>query len=119
MATKTQPNSKDLFFEIINNTKTRNDYFNYKISYYQKDSNSEFFPKRITEFVPLVMNEKEGKDYEKLTDGDVSILNKMNDFDFSGETEKSLTSFYNVGRQVSNFMGDYKETFIITRIKNH
>ncbi len=64
---KKDPLNKNDYFQMITNTESRNDYFNYEISHYENDDNSEFFPTKIEMFVPLVMNEEQEKNTTKWT----------------------------------------------------
>jgi tRNA1(Val) A37 N6-methylase TrmN6 len=117
MCDKKDPVSQDLYAEIMNNTETRNDYFRYRISYYQKDVNSEFFPKKKVEYIPLVMNKEQTDIYNKISNGDLDALEMVEDFDLVAEDPKGLTAFYNGARQVSDKLGDLKLDFISKRIK--
>ena len=112
---KKDPLNKNDYFQMITNTESRNDYFNYKISHYENDD-SEFFPTKIEMFVPLVMTNAEENEYNQIDRGDDSVLENL-DIILNVNSDKSLTSFYNGTRQMSDTLGNYKIDFIIDRIK--
>ena len=112
---KKDPLNKNDYFQMITNTESRNDYFNYKISHYEV-SESEYFPTKIELFVPLVMTESEESEYNQMDRGDDSVLENL-DIVLNVNSDKSLTSFYNGVRQFSDTLGNYKIDFIIDRIK--
>ena len=56
---------------MITNTESRLDYFNYKCSHYESNS-SEYFPDKIEEYVPLVMDDEELETYMRFDRGDTS-----------------------------------------------
>ncbi len=89
---KKDPLNKNDYFQMITNTESRNDYFNYKISHYENDDDSEFFPTKIEMFVPLVMNEEQEKEYNKMDRGDDSVLENL-DVVLNVNSDKSLTFF--------------------------
>ena len=112
---KKDPLNKNDYFQMITNTESRNDYFNYKISHYE-NNDSEFFPTKIEMFVPLVMTNAEENEYNQIDRGDDSVLENL-DIILNVNSDKSLTSFYNGTRQFSDTLGNYKIDFIIDRIK--
>ena len=119
MEDKENPLSNDNFYSMITNTASRNDYFNYKISFYENQSDDEYFPEKIEEYVPLVMDEEEQKLYERFDRGDTSVVEDEGiDIHLNVNSDKSLTSFYNGTRQYSDTIGHKKIDFIIDRI-NH
>ena len=63
MVTKKDPLDEGNFSQMITNTESRHDYFRYRISHYENEVGSIFFPKKIQEYIPLVMDEGELKKY--------------------------------------------------------
>ena len=63
MVTKKDPLDEGNFSQMITNTASRHDYFRYRISHYENEVGSEFFPKKIQEYIPLVMDDGELKRY--------------------------------------------------------
>lgn len=120
MVVKKDPLDQDNFANMITNTNSRHDYFRYKISHYENETGSKFFPKKIQEYIPLIMNEEELKRYESFERGNTDILEdeELENIIINGESEKSFTSFYNGTRQYSNLIDYKKINFIIDRIKN-
>ena len=120
MVVKKDPLNQDNFSQMITNTNSRHDYFKYKISHYENEAGSKYFPKKIQEYVPLVLNEEELKRYEAFEKGNTDILNDDNleNIIIQADDEKSFTSFYNGTRQYSNLVDYKKIDFIIERIKN-
>jgi len=120
MVVKKDPLNQDNFSQMITNTNSRHDYFKYKISHYENEAGSKYFPKKIQEYVPLVLNEEELKRYEAFEKGNTDILNDDNleNIIIQADDEKSFTSFYNGTRQYSNLVDYKKIDFIIKRIKN-
>lgn len=55
------PNDEEAFGFIGSSYAMRYDYFKYRISKYEKESNSEYFPKKIEQFVPLVVDDANDK----------------------------------------------------------
>ena len=64
MVVKKDPLDQDNFAQMITNTNSRHDYFRYKISHYENETGSKYFPKKIQEYNPLVLDEEELKRYE-------------------------------------------------------
>lgn len=121
MVVKKDPLDPDNFSQMITNTESRLDYFKYKISHYENKVGSEFFPEKIEEYVPFVMNQDELKKYQDFERGNLDILGDPDLEDINMENavnEKSFTSFYNGTRQYSNLLDYKKIAFIIKRIKN-
>jgi hypothetical protein len=119
MVDKKQPLSQNTFYEMITNTSSRNDYFRFKISHYENSPTSEFFPEKIQEYVPLVMDEEELKIYDRFDKGDNSVVEEEGiDIIMNAESDNALTAFYNGTRQYSDTLGGKMIDFIINRIKN-
>lgn len=120
MTSKADPLDPSNFSQMITDTENRKDYFKYKISHYENEVGSEFFPEKIELFVPFVMNDEELQRYQSFEDGNVSILEDPNleDIKMEAKTDNTLTSFYNGTRQYSNLLDYKKIEFIINRIKN-
>lgn len=121
MVVKKDPLDPDNFAQMITNTESRLDYFKYKISHYENKVGSEFFPEKIEEYVPFIMNEDELKKYEDFEKGNLDILldPDLEDIKMENATKKeSFTGFYNGTRQYSNLIDYKKVAFIINRIKN-
>jgi superfamily II DNA or RNA helicase len=119
MIDKKEPLNQNNFYEMITNTSSRNDYFNYKISHYENPPHSEFFPEKIQEYVPLVMDDAENKTYERFDKGDSSVVEEEGiGIIMNAENDKALTSFYNGTRQYSDVLGGKKTDYIIERIQN-
>lgn len=121
MVVKKDPIAQDTFAEMITNSETRLDYFKYKISHYENTVGSEFFPEKIEEYVPFVMNDDELLKYEDFERGEIGVLtlDDIEDIKFEGAlSNKSFTGFYNGTRQYSNVIAYKKIGFIINRIKN-
>lgn len=117
MIDKKQPLSQNTFYEMITNTSSRNDYFNYKISHYENPPTSEFFPEKIQEYVPLVMDDEELQLYMRFDRGDTSVVEEEGvDIIMNTDNDKALTSFYNGTRQYSDTLSNKKIDFIINRI---
>ncbi len=65
MVVKKDPLDQDNFAQMITNTDSRHDYFRYKISHYENKTGSKYFPKKIQEYIPLVLDGEELKhDYK-------------------------------------------------------
>lgn len=60
-----EPISESSFTDAIQNPLNLSSYFNYKISYYERGAD-ENFPKKNEELVPIIMTEKEEKEYDKI-----------------------------------------------------
>lgn len=121
MVVKKDPIDPHNFSQMITNTETRLDYFKYKISHYENKVGSEFFPKKIEEYVPFVMNDDELSRYEDFEKGNLEILldPDLENIKMENATKKeSFTGFYNGTRQYSNLVDYKKVAFIINRIKN-
>ena len=117
MIDKKQPLSQNTFYEMITNTSSRNDYFNYKISHYENPPTSEFFPEKIQEYIPLVMDDEELQLYMRFDKGDTSVVEEEGiNIIMNTDNDKALTSFYNGTRQYSDTLGNKKIDFIINRI---
>ncbi len=74
MVVKNDPLDQDNFAQIITNTDSRHDYFCYKISLYENEAGSKYFPKKIQEYIPLVIDGEELKRYEAFERGNTEIL---------------------------------------------
>jgi predicted RNA methylase len=121
MVVKKDPIEPQLFAEMITNKEMRLDYFKYKISHYENNVGSEFFPEKIEEYVPFVMNDDELEKYKAFERGEVGVLTlpDIENIVFQGQlSSNSFTSFYNGTRQYSNLLDYKKIAFIINRIKN-
>ena len=120
MVVKKDPLDQNTFAQMITVSESRLDYFKYKISHYENEVGSEFFPKKIEQYIPFIMNENEIKLYEDFQKGNLDVLINPNleDIKFgSAKSDKSFTSFYNGTRQYSNLISYKKINFIIERIK--
>lgn len=137
MVTKKDPLDEGNFSQMITNTASRHDYFRYRISHYENEVGSEFFPKKIQEYIPLVMDDGELKRYNDFEKGNMDVLDDVDLEEVVGfnrikltkkkkkkiEEEKivskeTFTSFYNGTRQYSNLIAYKKINFIVERIKN-
>ena len=120
MVVKKDPLDQDNFAQMITNTNSRHDYFRYKISHYENETGSKYFPKKIQEYIPLVMDEEELKRYEAFERGNTDVLENedLENIIINGDNEKAFTSFYNGTRQYSNLIDYKKIDFIIDRIQN-
>jgi len=119
MVVKKDPLDPDNFASMITRNESRRDYFKYKISHYENEVGSEFFPTKIEKYVPIIMNEEEQQTYNKFEKGDTSVLDDENleDIRMQATKKESLTAFFNGVRQYSNLL-DYKKIgFIIERIQ--
>jgi predicted RNA methylase len=106
---------------MITNTESRLDYFKYKISHYENEVGSEFFPEKFEEYVPFIMNDDELDKYKDFEKGNLEVLTdpELEDIKFeNAKSDKSFTSFYNGTRQYSNLLNYKKIAFIIKRINN-
>lgn len=120
MVVKKDPLDPNNFAQMITNTESRLDYFKYKISHYENKVGSEFFPEKIEEYVPFIMNDDELDKYKDFEKGNLDVLTdpELEDIKFeSAKSDKSFTSFYNGTRQYSNLLNYKKIAFIINRIK--
>lgn len=119
MVVKKDPFSPDNFAQMITNTEARHDYFKFKISHYENKVGSEFFPEKIEEYVPFVMNESELSRYEDFQKGNLEVLLNpdLEDIKMEATSKESFTGFYNGTRQYSNLLDYKKINFIIDRIK--
>lgn len=133
MVTKKDPLDESNFSQMITNTESRHDYFRYRISHYENEVGSIFFPKKIQEYIPLVMDEGELKKYNDFEKGNLDVLEdetleevvgfnkikqKKNNEEDKGISKETFTSFYNGTRQYSNLIAYKKINFIVERIKN-
>jgi hypothetical protein len=121
MVVKKDPLDQDNFAQMITNTDSRHDYFRYKISHYENETGSKYFPKKIQEYIPLVMDEEELKRCESFERGNTDVLEDedLENIIINGDSKKSFTSFYNGTRQYSNLIDYKKINFIIDRIQNN
>ncbi len=108
MVDKKDPLDQDNFAQMITNTDSRHDYFRYKISHYENDTGSKYFPKKIQEYIPLVLDGEELKPYEAFERGNTDVLENedLENIVMNGDNKKAFTSFYNGIRQYSNLV-DY------------
>jgi superfamily II DNA or RNA helicase len=119
MVTKKNPVNINDFSEIVNNKENRNDYFKYKISYYQKEENSEFYPKVNTKYIPIVMNDDEQKRYNAVENTKKANSNSGKDILKYFPDSENVNSFYNGVRQFSDIIEDKKIKFMIDTIKKN
>lgn len=77
MVTKKDPLDEGNFSQMITNTASRHDYFRYRISHYENEVGSEFFPKKIQEYIPLVMDDGELKRYNDFEKGNMDVLDDV------------------------------------------
>lgn len=119
MVEKKDPLDENNFSQMITNTESRHDYFRYKISHYENPVGSVFFPKKIQEYIPLVMDEAELKRYNKFAEGDTTVLQDkdIENIIMDPSGPDGFTSFYNGTRQYSNLIDYKKINFIIKRIQ--
>lgn len=61
-----KPVDLSCYNDILSKVATSKDYFDYKISYYVKDTNDDFFPKRNEILMPIYMTEQQEKKYNQL-----------------------------------------------------
>lgn len=115
MVEKKDPLDENNFSQMITNTESRHDYFRYKISHYENPVGSIYFPKKIQEYIPLVMNAEELARYNKFAQGDSSVLEDVN---LENNSMNIQTAFYTGTRQYSNIVEYKKINFIIDRMKN-
>ena len=74
MVVKKDPLDQDNFARMITNTNSRHDYFRYEISHHKNETGSKYFPKKIQEYIPLVLNEDELKRYKSFERGNTDVL---------------------------------------------
>lgn len=97
MVDKKNPLTQNNFAEITTSMDGQGkDYFKYRISHFENPKESEFFPKAITRFVPLVMKE-EDETYK--------------------ETEKAKNPFYVNTRKLTEQIDALKVDYVINTIK--
>ena len=120
MVVKKDPLDRDNFAQMITNTDSRHNYFRYKISRYENEKGSKYFPKRIQQYIPLVLDGEELKRYEAFERGNTDVLENedLENIIINGDNEKAFTSFYNGTRQYSNLVNHKTINFIIERIEN-
>jgi hypothetical protein len=120
MVVKKDPLDQDNFAQMITNTDSRHDYFRYKISHYEIEIGSKYFPKKIQEYIPLVLDGEKLKRYEAFERGNTAVLENedLENIIINGDNEKAFISFYNGTRQYSNLVDYKKIDFIIERIIN-
>lgn len=118
MCEKKAPLNENDFALMIVSKKQREDYFEYKISHYENETNNDFFPKVNSKYVPIVMDEDDEEIYTKInnstriTDAEYEKL-----FKGGATVEHNVKSFYTGVRQLSNLLGHLKVNYIKKLLK--
>ena len=89
-----RPISHKNYETILDDVENIKDYFDYKISYYKSNADSEFFPKRIEDFHPVYMTEEEERKYKNIKSEGIPR-----------STSETPNAFYIAERYASNMMG--------------
>ena len=66
MVDQRDPIDRKAYGNMISDALNVPDYFNYRISFYQRPSVSEFFPQRIEKLIPCYMSKEEEERYDEL-----------------------------------------------------
>jgi len=95
------PCEKKMFNHILLHEAQRNDYFNWRLSYYARNSSSEFFPERIDKYVHLVMDAEFLKKYESIEKSGKSPSGYAEEH-YGDKDVNDLGAFYNGVLNASN-----------------
>jgi len=113
MCEKKDPLDENNFAAVCISKKQRDDYFKYKISHYENPTNSEFFPKVHTKYIPIVMSTDDEEIYNKVKSNPI-ISNEEYDEIFGGaEGVRNIGAYMSGVRQLSDVLGDYKVNWVL------
>ena len=101
MVDKRNPASSKLFNQMLILEDARNDYFNWRISYYARSPSSTFFPERRDLFIPIIMDEDFQQKYADIENSGSEPRGYA--LEHYGEKDiGNLNSFYNGVLNASN-----------------
>ena len=113
------PLDKKTFNDLLLHEAIRNDYFNWRISYYDRSPSSHFFPQRIDTYVPLIMDDEFYEKYHSIEKAGKSPQGYAEEH-YQEKEVNDLGAFYNGVLNASNSIDGVdnpKIKYIIQMIK--
>lgn len=115
-------NPKEFDETAIGSKNTLIDYFSFKISHFEKEATSEFFPKRLEKIVGLVMDSEEFDEYTAIEGANNAEMIQQFFGKKIDKADKYVKSFYGGLRQSANrikMLNNPKIDYIMKLIKKH
>ena len=113
------PCERKQFQEMLMHSAQRNDYFNWRISYYDRSPSSQFFPERRDTYIPLVMDDEFYEKYHSIEKAGKSPEGYADEH-YQDKEVNDLSAFYNGVLNASNSIDGVdnpKIKYIINTIK--